>query len=103
MHRLRFVTTSFALIAVMAAGCSQDPEVAKHEALDRGNAFLEKAQYAEATIEYRRAIQLDARFGEARRQLAEAYLRLEDAPNAFREFVRAADLLPEDAELQVRT
>ena len=101
---LRTLAPAFLLIAaVTAAGCSQDPEEAKQEAFTRGNGFFEKAQYSEASIEYRRAIQLDARFGAARKQLAETYLRLNDAPNAFREMVRAADLLPEDLDLQVRT
>jgi len=100
----RTLAPAFLLIATLnATGCSQDPEEAKQEAFTRGNGFFEKAQYNEASIEYRRAIQLDARFGPARKQLAETYLKLNDAPNAYREMVRAADLLPEDLDLQLRT
>ena len=62
----------------------------------------EKEQYAEAIIEYRRAVQADPRLGEARLQLAFAYASTGDGINALREYVRAADLLPENKEAQQR-
>jgi tetratricopeptide (TPR) repeat protein len=89
------------VIAIAAAACSENPDTAKREAVTRGDALFAKAQYSEAVIEYRRAIQFDARYGEAHRKLADTYLKAGDGGNAIREFVRAADLLPDDADLQI--
>ena len=89
-------------IVAVAAACSEDPQVAAREALAQGNAFYEKKQYREATIEYRRAVQLDPRSGEARYKLADSYFNTDNAQAGFRELVRAADLLPGDADLQVK-
>ncbi len=91
-----------AVAAIAVAACSENPETAKRDAVARGDALTAKAQYSEAVIEYRRAIQFDARYGEAHRKLAETYLLANDRGNALREFVRAADLLPDDAALQVK-
>jgi putative PEP-CTERM system TPR-repeat lipoprotein len=93
-----------AIIVVMlsAAACSRDPEVAKQRHLAKGNAYFEAAKYREAILEYRTAIRYDAKFGEARLRLAEAYTRTSDRQNAYREYVRAADLLPDRADVQVK-
>lgn len=90
------------VLTIGATACSENPETAKREALARGNGLFDKGQYSEAVIEYRRAIQFDARYGEAHLKLAETYLKAGDGGNAIREFVRAADLLPNDSELQVK-
>ena len=42
----------------------------------------------------------DARFGEARLKLAESYERTGDLRNAYREYMRAADLMPSDEQAQ---
>jgi tetratricopeptide (TPR) repeat protein len=76
--------------------------VAAQEATARGDAFAAKEQHREATIEYRRAVQLDPRSGEARRKLAESLFRSNNPAAGARELVRAADLLLSDADLQVR-
>ena len=54
-------------------------------------------------IQYRNAVQQDSMFGEARLKLAEAYESLGDVNNARAEYVRAADLLPSNPDVQVRT
>jgi tetratricopeptide (TPR) repeat protein len=91
-----------ALVLLAMAGCSRDPEVAKREHMDRGDQFAAQGKWPEAVIEYRNAVRLDDRFGQARGKLAEAYLETGDVPNAYREVVRAADLLPKDAQAQIR-
>jgi putative PEP-CTERM system TPR-repeat lipoprotein len=96
---------SIALLAVVAAvsatSCAKDPEVAKREYLERGHRYFEAKKYREAIIEYRNAVRLDPRFAEARQRLATSYLQTADVVNALREQVRAADLLPGDAGVQV--
>lgn len=87
-------------VALTASACS-DPEAAKQRYLANGNEFLAANKVQEAIVEYRNAIRQDPRFGEARRKLAEAYVRSNNPQSAFREYVRAADLLPEDTAVQL--
>lgn len=89
------------LLAVSVAACSKDPQVRKQEHFSRGQAYIAEKKYNEAIIELRNAVQIDGNFGEARYQLAEAYAQIGDVANAFREYVRAADLLP-DAKVQLK-
>src|SRR5688572_18598462 len=86
---------------VGAAGCSKDPEVAKREYVASGDQYVEQKKYAEAVVEYRNAIQQDPKFGPARYKLAETYLKLNQPSDAYREFVRAADLMPDDTAAQL--
>ena len=44
----------------------------------------------------------DAQFGEARLKLGEVYETARDYPNAVREYIRAADLLPKNLEAQIK-
>lgn len=89
------------IVGALFAACSTDPQVAKQEHFTRGQAYIAEKKYSEAIIELRNAVQIDGQFGEARFQLAEAYAQIGDADNAFREYVRSADLLP-DAKVQLK-
>ena len=92
------------LLAVLVpiAACSQDPESAKRAYVARGDRYVEQNKLREAVIVYRNAINLDGRYGDARYKLGDTYERLGDAQNAYREFVRAADLLPDRDDVQLR-
>src|SRR6476646_3909432 len=83
-------------------GCTKNPDVAKQEYLKSGDSYVGEKKYAEAIVQYRNALQQDPRFGEARYKLAQTYEKQGDGRNAFREYVRAADLLPDNIEAQVR-
>jgi putative PEP-CTERM system TPR-repeat lipoprotein len=85
---------------VIAAGCS-DPAKKKQEFFESGNRYFAAEKFEEAAIEYRNAIQIDARFSEARLRLGQTYARLNDHGSALGEYVRAADLLPENLEVQL--
>jgi tetratricopeptide (TPR) repeat protein len=99
---VRFSVAALLACSVLLSGCSKDPEVAKREYLGSGDAYVEQKKYAEAVVEYRNAIQQDAKFGIARYKLAEAYMHLNQPAEAFREYVRAADLMPDNVEAQVK-
>jgi tetratricopeptide (TPR) repeat protein len=101
MH-FRFFSPCLALFAVCAVSCGKDPEVAKREYLKSGDEYMAADKLGDATIEYRNAVQQDPRFAEARLKLAEALLRNGDAAGAYREFIRAADLLPRSITAQVK-
>lgn len=90
-----------ALAVLTSAGCSRDPNARKAKFLERGNQYFAEGEYPHAIIEYRNAVGVDPRFGEARKRLAEAYARIGDARLAFEQYVRAADLLPDDVQLQL--
>src|SRR3954466_7146082 len=100
--RSRLTLLVFGLTCALLAGCSKNPEKAKAEAFQSGNKYFQAQQYKEAIVEYRRAMQLDPKFGEARAKLGEAYLKTNDIAGAYRETVRAADLLPNNDEVQIR-
>ena len=91
-----------ALVLTTALAACSDVEADKQRYLQSGNEFFEQKKYQEAVVEYRNAIALDERFGEARYKLAESYVALGDAGNAFRHYVRAADLLPDNNEVQLK-
>lgn len=92
-------------LTLMCAGslvgaCAPDPVKAKQEYLTSGNRYFDEKKYTEAILQYRNALQQDNRFGEARFKLAQSYEAIGDVPNAVREFIRAADALPDDATAQ---
>lgn len=99
---LRISVAVVLVCATLAGGCSKDPEVAKREYLTSGNTYFEQGKYAEATVEYRNAIQQDPRFGEARYKLAETHVKLNQPLEAYREYIRAADLLPANLDAQMK-
>ncbi len=86
---------------LLTTACQADPSVRKQRYLDSGNQSFAEGKYQHAIIEYRNAVDIDGSFGEARKRLAEAYARIGDAPRAFEQYVRAADLLPNDVQLQL--
>lgn len=89
------------IVALTVAACSGDPAVRKQKYLESGNKYFSDAQYSSAVIEYRNAIEIDPKFGEARKRLAQTYARVGDGSHALDEYVRAADLLPKDIETQL--
>jgi tetratricopeptide (TPR) repeat protein len=101
------ITFSLARLLALAAGltfvqgCSRGNS--RQGYLESGNRYLTAGQFAEAVIQYRNAVQKDPRAGDAHAKLAEALLGTGDLANGLREYVRAADLLPDDFALQVKT
>jgi len=91
-----------ALLAVVCTAACTNPDTAKRRYLENGNKFASQQKYTEAILEYRNALQIDDKFPEARVQLAEAYAASGNTEGAFREYKRAADLLPDDASVQNR-
>ena len=93
-------TLTIVAVATIVAGCS-NPEKKKIQHFEAGNALVTQQNHAEAIIEYRNAIKQDAQFGEARFKLAQSYEATKDLARAMKEYVRAADLLPNEPESQL--
>jgi len=102
MRRVCVTVLAVIALAMTAAACSKDPQKAKVEYFESGNRYFDQKKYQEAVVEYRNAIQQDPKYGEARYKLAEAYAKLDDVRNAYREYIRAADLLPSNVDAQLR-
>ena len=107
MRRFDHRYACLVLVAILAAatvvaGCSQNAEGRKRRFFESGNRYFEKGDHRAAIIEYRNAIEIDPLFGEARAKLAESYAQEGDGPNALAEYVRSADLLKNDLDLQLR-
>src|SRR5687768_5437447 len=92
---------ALAALVALVAGCS-NTEQAKKEFFENGERFLKDNKYQEAIVEFRNALQQDEKYGEARLKLAEAYTASGNAAGAFREYVRAADLLPQNNDAQIK-
>jgi len=88
--------------SVLATSCARNAEVAKRAYLESGDGYFAEKKYNEAIVQYRNAVQQDPRFGEARYKLAEAYVRINDPAGAYREYIRAADLMPANVESQLK-
>jgi len=90
------------LATVLGAACSRNPEVLKTKYLKSGDAYLAKKKYDDAILEYRRALQVAPQSGDAHWRLAEAYAANNDVINALPEYVRAADRLTDNHQLQLK-
>ena len=60
------------------------------------------SQVDEAIIEYRSALEVDQKRGDIWTKLGDAYVEKRDGGNAYRAYIRAADVLPDDAAAQIR-
>jgi putative PEP-CTERM system TPR-repeat lipoprotein len=94
---------SVATLMVLMTACARDPQAAKQRRLESADKYMAAGNYAEAIIEYRNALQQDGNDGHVHAKLAATYLQIGDFANGLRECVRAADLLPDDAQLQLKT
>jgi cytochrome c-type biogenesis protein CcmH/NrfG len=98
----RKLVVGFSLVMLPLAACSRDPQAAAREHLEKGEKLLAEQNVSAAIIEYRRAVQEDPRLGKARLRLGDAYAQTGDGANALREYARAAELLPEDSDAQLK-
>lgn len=89
------------VIAGAAVGLSRDPQTEKRRHVEKAEAHIAQKRYPDAIIEYRNALQWDARAGDVRLRLSRAYMAINDVVNAYREAVRAADLMPNDTVAQM--
>jgi tetratricopeptide (TPR) repeat protein len=85
-----------------AAACSRDPKARKTGYLKSGDSYVQQGKFAEAILQYRNAVQADPLDGDARLKLAETYSKNHDGANAAREYVRAADVLTNRVDVQLK-
>jgi tetratricopeptide (TPR) repeat protein len=90
------------VLGLLATAACSSPEVQKRRYVERGNAYAAEKRDAFAVVEYANAVRLDPKFGEAHLKLAETYERMDNLRAAFPEFIRAADALPDDRDVQIK-
>lgn len=67
-----------------------------------GDEYFRQGKYKEAAIDYANAVIRDEQSGIARYKLAEAYFAAGNTKAAFPQYIRAADLLPDNMEAQFK-
>jgi tetratricopeptide (TPR) repeat protein len=87
---------------VLLAGACSRPEDIASEALKSGDSYYAQQKFREAIVEYNRAVKANPLFGQARLRLAEALIEANDLANGFKEYYRAADLLPGNLDVQIK-
>ena len=100
MQLSKFLAVLAALVIVVT-GCTSS-ETRKQEFFEAGKRLAAEKRYVEAILQFRNALQIDDKYGEARAQLAEALAARGNPEGAYREYQRAADLLPNDPAVQTR-
>ena len=97
--RLRLILGFPSVVCVaLAAGCHRQTA---DDHLRQADDYLAHAQLQEGIVELRLAEQADPKRGDVREKLADAYVRVPDLAGAYREYIRAADLLPTDIHAQI--
>ena len=90
------------IIALSVFACTRDPKVLTDRHIALGDRYLAQKKYDDAALEYRIALSYSPRSGQAHLRLAEAYMKNDDLRNAYPEFLRAADSLPDDENVQLK-
>ena len=85
--------------AILAGACARNSAT---DHVRKAAAFEAQKDHANAIIEYRTALQLDPKLGAARVALGDVYASISDAQSALREYVRAADTMPESIDAQLK-
>lgn len=86
----------------LLAACNRDPEAAKRKYVENGNKYFEREKYKEALIMYRKAIQQDAKYGEAYYRSGLAELKVQNFAQALRNFQRAVENQPGNLDAHVK-
>lgn len=96
---IRRATVFLCAVALMVSACSS--EQAKREHFENAERLRAEGKLRDAIVELRNAVALDDQWGEARFALADAYAAAGEPERALREYVRAADLMPDNSRAQV--
>jgi tetratricopeptide (TPR) repeat protein len=85
-------------LLLLATGCGRSPSYY----LNKGNQLVAQSKYADAELNFRKAILRDASFGEAYYQLGLAELKLGKGGDAYRALGSAAKLLPARDDVKIK-
>ena len=98
MSLLTFTLFGFAAANV---ACTPDPQKGKVKYLESGKRFLKDGKAAEAVVQFRNALKLDPRYGEAYYELARAYITAGDPGAALLSLRRTTEVEPERLDAHI--
>ena len=90
------------LVCLLLSSCNRDPNAARDRCVASGNKYFEKGKYRQASILYRRALQLDPKCADAYYHLGLVSMRLGNVGDALRAYQRASELDPSNEDAAVR-
>ena len=100
-HCRRLILGLTVTLAICSLSCNLDPNARKLKFLAAGDRAFQEEKFAEAVIDYGRALQIDPRFAEAHYKLAQCYLKQELWAVAYQELLRTVNLRPDDWAAQL--
>src|ERR1035441_3768244 len=89
------------VLALACQACGWSPFASKEEYVRRGRQFAEQGRYPDAILQYRKAMQKDASYGEAYLRYGQLLVNTHNPSEAFQALSRAADLMPASEEAKV--
>lgn len=84
-------------LSIVGAGCDASPQ----RYLDKGNGLFDAGRYAEADLNYEKAIQKNPSFGDAYYRLGLSKMRERQVADAINALTHAAELLPQNDEVRI--
>ena len=98
----RFLLCIAVPLLVVLTACNTDPKVACKKYVANGNKYFDRGKFKEASIMYRRALSKDMRYADAWYHLGLVDLRLRNAAEARRDFLRATETDPSNSDAIVK-
>jgi tetratricopeptide (TPR) repeat protein len=80
--------------SLLLCSCNRDPNLAKQKYLQSGQRYFDKGEYGRASIQFRKALQIDHQYAEAYYRLGLTDVKLQLWPDAFRSLDQAISLDP---------
>src|SRR5215469_5527337 len=102
-HRMGRVSAlaCLTMLALLAQGCTRDPNVRKMKYLNSGKAYAAQGKEKEAIIQFSNAIKIDPHYGAAHLELAKAYMKTGSGIGAYTELMRAVQYDPKSVEARL--
>jgi tetratricopeptide (TPR) repeat protein len=99
----RFVAAAIGTFALslLLVSCGGNPQKARLKYLHKGDAYMSQKQYASAAIEYRNALKVDPRYGDAYFALAKADLAQGDPRGSYQALTQAISVDPGRADIRI--
>ena len=95
MLKMQRVQALAGLVVTLALTAACGDSTTKEEYFASAEAFAKEGKYPGGDRPVPQRRRQDPQYGEARFKLAEAYVKTNDLPRAMGEYIRAADLMPE--------
>jgi tetratricopeptide (TPR) repeat protein len=90
------------ILALLAQGCTRDPNVRKVKYLNSGKTFAAQGKEKEAIIQFSNAIKIDPHYAAAHFELAKAYFKTGSVMGGYTELRRTVEFDPKNIEARLQ-